>query len=299
MHKALRTIVGLSLGIAVLAPVRSIHSASAEASFIAAGESGASRFNSGNFRPAQANATSSATGTPSATVVPTGTPVSTATTLPLPTATDVPGTPDASSLLAAARAALKSANTSHFDVKERLNLAGLVKGTVREQGDMSQHPSKIRAHVTGSLIALGKPQKLDEHHVQLGKKAWVKSAKTHGRWKAEKPTAITSAGSVQNPLDLVKGNGLKLNGLKTVDAETYAGVPVWRIHGTVIARVSQTTSTNGTVDYLIARNGNLPYRILEYVSDPKDALLLDLRVTLSAFGEKVTVPTPKVGGTLQ
>jgi hypothetical protein len=180
-----------------------------------------------------------------------------------------------------------------------VNLGGLVVGAIREQGDSSQRPSELQGHVTGSLTALGKPQKVDEHHVQIGKKAWVKSTKTHGRWKSEKATVPTASGSLLNPLDLVKGNGLKITGLKTVGAETYGTIPVWHIHGTVIAQVTKTTITKGTVDYLVARTGTLPYRILEYISDPKDALLLDLRVTLSAFGKKVTITTPKVGGTLR
>lgn len=249
------------------------------------------------FRPLQTNLTPETTATASATSSPTSTATPGPTQTPAPTVTAVPSTPAASTLLTAARAALKTANTSHFDLVEKVNLGGLVKGTVREQGDMSQRPAEVTAHITGSLTALGKPQKVDEHHVQIGKKAWVKSAKTHGVWKSEKATPANAPGSVQNPLDIVKGNGLKIKGLKTVGSETFGSVAVWRIHGTVIAQVTQTTTTTGTVDYLIAQVGNLPVRIMENVNDPKDSLLLNLRATLGRFGEKVTIATPKVGGT--
>jgi hypothetical protein len=218
--------------------------------------------------------------------------------MPAPTATPVPSGPAASTLLTAARAALKAANTSHFNLVEKVNLGGLVKGTVREQGDVSRRPGEVKAHITGALTALGKPQKIDERHVQIGTKAWVKSAKTRGVWKSEKATPANAVGSVQNPLDIVKGNGLKIRDLKTVGSETVGSVAVWRIHGTVIAKVTQTATTTGTVDYLIAKVGNLPYRIMENVNDPKDSLLLNLKLILGRFGEKVTVATPKVGGTL-
>ncbi len=251
------------------------------------------------LHPLQTNPTPDATVTAGATVVVTNTSIPVPTQTPAPTATSVPATPSASSLLTAARAALKSANTSHFNLIEKLNLGGLVAGTIREQGALSQRPSEAKAHITGSLSALGKPQKIDEHHVQIKNKAWVKSAKTHGLWKSEKATPPSAAGSVQNPLDLVKGNGLKLTGLKTVGAQTFGTIPVWRIHGTVIAQVTQAKTTTGTVDYLIARNGNLPYRIMENVNDPKDGLLLNLQVTLSGFGKKVTIATPKIGGKLR
>ncbi len=251
------------------------------------------------FRPLQTNSTPDSTATAGATAVATNTPTPLPTQTSVPTTTPVPSAPAASTLLSAARAALKTANTSHFNLVEKVSLGGLVKGTVRERGDMSQRPAEVQAHVTGSLTALGKPQKIDERHVQIGKKAWVKSAKTHGVWKSEKATPANSAGSVQNPLDIVKGNGLKITDLKTVGAETFGSVAVWRIHGTVIAQVTQTTTTTGTVDYLIGKVGNLPYRIMENVNDPKDSLLLDLQATLGRFGEKVKVATPKIGSTLR
>jgi hypothetical protein len=299
MRLTLRIILPLSLIVAALAPVLSGHEASAQSMSGVHSRIALYHPRVSTFHPAQTNPTPENTVVPTATVAPTGTPVTSPTPTPVPTATPTVVAPAASDLLAAARAALKSANTSHFNLKENLDLAGLVTGTVREQGDMSQRPLKAKAHITGSLTAFGKSQKIDERHVQIGKKAWVKSAKTRGLWKSEKATSPTAPGSVQNPLDLVKGSGLKITGLKTVGAETYGTVPVWRIHGTVIAQVTQKTTTKGTVDYLIARTGDLPYRILEYVSDPKDRLLLDLRVTLSAFGKKVTIATPKIGSTLR
>jgi hypothetical protein len=247
----------------------------------------------------QTNPTPASTATVAATIVATNTPLSTATQTPAPTTTPISSSPAASKLLTAARAALKTANTSHFSVIEKVNLGGLVKGTVREQGDMSQRPSEVTAHITGSLSTLGKPQKVDEHHVQIGTKAWVKSAKTHGVWKAEKATSPTAEGSIQNPLDLAKANGVKIKGLRTVDAETFGSVAVWHIHGTATVQVTQTTTTTGTVDYLVAKTGNLLYRVMENINDPKDSLLLNLQVTLSGFGNKVSIATPKVGGTLR
>jgi hypothetical protein len=247
----------------------------------------------------QTNPAPASTATVAATIVVANTALPTATQTPAPTTTPVGSSPAASRLLTAARAALKTANTSHFSVIEKVNLGGLVKGTIRQQGDMSQRPSEVTAHITGSLSALGKPQKIDEHHVQIGTKAWVKSAQTHGVWKMEKATPPTASGAIQNPLDLAKGNGVKIKNLQTVDAEVFGSVAVWHIHGTVTAPVTQTTTATGTVDYLIAKAGNLPYRIQENVNDPKDSLLLNLRATLSAFGKKVSIATPKVGSTLR
>lgn len=297
MLVTVRTILTLALTITALAPVFAGHEASAQTMTHVYGRISFSYPRISVVYPAQTNATPENTSLPTGTVAPTNTPIPSPTLTPFPTATPTTVVPAALSLLTAARTALKSANTSHFDVREKLNVSGLVKGTVREQGDMSQRPSKVKAHVTASLTALGKPQKIDERHVQIGMKAWVKSAKTRGRWKSEKATSPSAAGSVQSPLDLVKGTGLRITGLKTVGSEMYGTFPVWRIHGTVIAQVNQKTTIRGTVDYLIGQHGTLPYRILEYVSDPKDALLLDLRVTLSGFGKKVTIAVPKVGGT--
>jgi LppX_LprAFG lipoprotein len=291
--------LSISLTVAGLCSVLANQVAYAQTVNASGGRGAGTRAGVSTFHPAQTNPTPEITPTPTATATPTSTPMASPTSTAAPTATPTTQAPGASRLLTAARAALKSVNTNHFDVKEKVNLGGLVVGAIREQGDSSLRPSELKGHVTGSLAALGKPQKVDEHHVQIGKKAWVKSTKTKGRWKSEKATSPTASGSLQNPLNLVKGSGLKITGLRTVGAEKFGTIPVWHIHGTVIAQVTQTITTKGTVDFLVARTGALPYRILEYVNDPKDALLLDLRVTLSGFGKKVTVTTPKIGGTLQ
>jgi len=81
------------------------------------------------LRPLQTNPTPDATATAGATVVVTNTSIPVPTQTPAPTATSVPATPSASSLLTAARTALKSANTSHFNLIEKLKLGGLVAGT--------------------------------------------------------------------------------------------------------------------------------------------------------------------------
>lgn len=251
------------------------------------------------FRPAQANATPENTITPTVTVAPTGTPVPNPTLTPVATATATTSVPAASALLTKARAALKKANTSHFKVQEKVDLLNLVAATVLEQGDTSQRPSEIQVHVTGSVSSGRKPQKIDERHVQIGTKAWVKSAKTHGVWKTEKAMASTASGSLANPIDIVKGSGVKITGLKTTGAETFSHVAVWHIHGKVAVQLDQSTTANGTVDYLIGKKGHLPRRILENVNDPKDGVLLNLQLTLSAFGKRVTIATPKVGSALR
>jgi hypothetical protein len=292
MRLSIRAVASLALTGAMLTPLWTRSEASARTGSSVGGRTVA-------FRPAQANATPESTATPSATVAPTSTPTPSPTVTPVATVTPATSVPAASALLTKARAALKKANTSHFKVQEKVDLLNLVAGTVVEQGDTSQRPSEIQAHVTGSVSSGGKPQKIDERHVQIGKNAWVKSAKTHGVWKSEKATSPTAAGSLQNPVDIVKGSGVKITGLKTTGAETFAHVAVWHIHGKVAVQLDQNTAANGTVDYLVGKKAGLPRRILENVNDPKDGVLLDLQLTLSAFGKKVSIATPKVGSTLR
>jgi hypothetical protein len=292
MRLSVRAVASLALSGAMLTPLITRNDASARTTV-------SPKPQSVKFHPAQVNATPENTVVPTSTVAPTSTPLPSPTLTPAPTSPPTSSAPAASTLLAKARTALKSANTDHFKLQETLALLNILSGKVIEQGDTSVRPSEIQAHVTGSVSSGGKPQKLDERHVQIGKNAWVKSAKTHGVWKSEKATSPTAGGSLQNPIDIVKGSGVKITGLTTTGAETYAHVAVWHVHGKVTVQLDQATSATGTVDYLIAKSGHLPHRILAYVNDPKDGVLLDLRLTLSGFGKKVSIATPKVGSALR
>ncbi|HEX6508333.1 MAG TPA: hypothetical protein VF221_11935 [Chloroflexota bacterium] len=250
--------------------------------------------------PAQVQATPEQVVSPTET--PTSTPAPTATATPAPTytptATPTPvKIPSARSLLSKTQAAARSANTARFDLHEKLILLFFINGNVRAQGDYSQHPSSLTAHLTGSVSALGKTQKLDEYHRQIGKNAWVKSAATKGRWKTEKPSPSQDVGSIVSPVDTATGKGVKILTLKTAGSQTFQGVAVWHVHGTMQLTVNKTSKPKGTMDFLISQKDFLPYRVAEYVNDQKDGILVDLQENMTRFGEKLSIKAPKVGST--
>jgi hypothetical protein len=215
-----------------------------------------------------------------------------------PTPTIAPTPPEAQTLLTLSKAAVKAANTYHISYAITIKLGALLDGALLLVGDASVTPKTSRVHITGKLAVFGKGKTLNEDDIQVGKKAWTKSAKTKHRWALGGGGAQSSGfnSSNGNPLK-VTSKGDKITGLTDVGADTVNGLAVWHLHGTYVAAVDSTHTVNGTIDYYIGQADSLPVEIKAHVESTALNLLEDLNQQMTNFGEPLSIQPPTVGST--
>jgi hypothetical protein len=214
---------------------------------------------------------------------------------PGPTVTATPGAlPDAQTLISQTDAALLKANTFHLNMTVGLQVAGLLSENITADGDAIAQSQSSMLHITGTAFALGKKAKIDEWTITIAKKAWIKDKKTKNRWKRDKSGGSTTGIS---PTALTAGNNTQLTDLTNLGADTFNGHPVWHVHGTYRVKLSKGKYTDGTVDYLIEQDTSLPDQTTVAVNDPADGIQMNVSLTLSNYGEQITITKPRVGST--
>jgi hypothetical protein len=220
---------------------------------------------------------------------------STATATPSPTATATPVTaPDAATVMASAKAAVKQANTFHLISHIQLAYSGLVNADLTAEGDVNLSQKASQVHVGGSLAVFGKAKKVNEDDIEIGKKSWTKSKKTKNVWKANKDaTSVSVNTSGTNPLKVQKGD--KVTGLTDAGAETLGTTAVWHLTGTYTTKIDATHTAKGTIDYFIGQADNLPYEVHIKVKSTAEQVAIDLDDISSNFGESLTISAPTVG----
>lgn len=209
------------------------------------------------------------------------------------------GSPPPQALRAEAAARLAAANTFRYDDRIDETYLGHARSRYRALGDVRGKPFMMRFHLTGEaqpLTGAGATRHVNEEVIEVGPHVWVKIPSATGRWKASRHMTSVVAPPANDPLNFAFGGSqVALQHLVTLGPATFQGIRGWRVQGIfpVSTGVGSGRTINETVDYFISARHPTLYSVSLDLRDPTSGTKLHAQVTLSRFGEHLSIHAPK------
>lgn len=239
---------------------------------------------------------------------PTATPTATTPPTVQPTVTSTPNNwPDPTTLVQRMLTVYGAVRSLHFaQVTIEEQQPHIEKVTITATGDATCKNQAVKAHLVGTdkLEGTSQVKKLNAYYVQIGKKAWELSPQeTHKVWKQVKLSKMSNLSlTIDNFLACASSSssssgsgGSSLKDLTNLGPDTFQGIAVWHVRGTLVISDGSGNTSDAQVDFLIGRDHYLPYVYQVSATDTQNNITLNEKQTLTKFGEKLNITAPKVG----
>jgi hypothetical protein len=210
--------------------------------------------------------------------------------------------PDPNLLVSQARATLlQQYHTFYLQDRSHAFVAATTSERSTTDGPVLLAPFAVRLHTQGSIVTQLTPSSRDRYDlghdlIQIRNLAWTRSAASQGHWRVTAPQSEEELaplpGDLLSPSTLAEGVGI--THLETVGEDTFGGVSVWHVRGTLVLRLSGGRLVDGHIAYLIGVSDHLPYLETGWYREASGQHDFGRRIVLSRFGVRVNIFPPSL-----